>query len=55
MLKRINKKEVIIIVILILLLPFILPIIEILVNCVLNLGRAIGTNLRHVEEGICLK
>ena len=55
MLKKINKKEITIIVIFILLLPFILPIIEILSNCILNLGRVIGTNLRYVEEGICLK
>ena len=55
MLKKINKKGITIIVILILLLPFIQPIIEIIFNCILNLGRIIGTNLRYIEEGICLK
>ena len=55
MLKRIKKKEMIYAIIIILLLPFIIPIIEIVLNCILNLGRIIGTNLRYVEEGICLK
>lgn len=55
MLKKINKKEIIFVIIFILLLPFIIPIIEILVNCILNLGRVIGTNIRYIEEGICLK
>lgn len=55
MLRKINKKEIIILTSFIILLPFILPIIEILINCIINLGRIVGTNLRYVEEGICLK
>lgn len=56
MLNLLKKNEkVIILITLVLLLPFILPLIEIIFKVILNLGRIIGTNMRYVEQGICLK
>lgn len=50
-----SNKKIIIIALLILLLPVIMPIIEILFNIVLTLGRYIGTNIRMIEMGVCNK
>ena len=50
-----NNRKIILIIIIILLIPFIMPIIEILYNCLINLGRILGTNLRLIEQGICFK
>lgn len=32
-----------------------MPLIEVLFNIVITLGRYIGTNIRLIEEGICLR
>lgn len=50
-----NNKKIFIALALILLIPIIIPLFEILVNVILTYGRIIGTNVRYIEEGICLK
>jgi len=49
------KRKVILIIIIILLLPFILPLLEIIIKCIVNFGRMFGSNMRFIEEGICIK
>lgn len=50
-----KHKKLFITLFIILLLPFILPILEVFIKILLTFGRYIGTNMRFIEEGICLK
>ena len=50
-----DNKKIFIALAFIILIPFVIPIIDILIKCILNFGRLIGTNMRYIEEGICLK
>ena len=50
-----KNKQIFFVILIILLIPFIMPIIEILFNCLINLGRIYGTKLRLIEQGICFK
>lgn len=46
--------KIIAIIVLIILLPFIIPIVELLINMIFTLGKYIGTNIRYIAEGrIC--
>ncbi len=51
----IKNKKIIISIIIILLIPIIMPLIEVLFKIVITFGRYIGTNIRLIEEGICVK
>lgn len=56
MLKGIKQnKKLILTITLLLFIPIIMPIIEIILRCLLNLGRLVGTNMRFVDQGICFK
>ena len=50
-----NNKKIFITLLFILLIPIIIPFLEILIKVLLTYGRIIGTNVRYIEEGICLK
>ena len=50
-----DNKKIFIALAFIILIPFIIPILDVIVKCILNYGRLIGSNMRYIEEGICFK
>ncbi|NLM63239.1 MAG: hypothetical protein GX190_02855 [Mollicutes bacterium] len=49
-----KKKKLIIIVSITLLIPYIIPMIELLVEMILALGNYVGTKIRYIADGkIC--
>ena len=52
MLVRKYKKQICIIV-LILLIPFIVPVLSVIIDIILNVGRYFGTLARYISMGVC--
>lgn len=54
MLNILKNKKTIILIVGILLIPIVIPLLEILINCLLYVGRYAGTWVRVImESGIC--
>ena len=54
MLHILKNKKTIILLITILLIPILIPVFEILVNCIFYIGKYIGTFVRGLQEfGMC--
>ena len=51
---RKNKSKIIPILIVLIVLTL-MPLIEVLFKIVITTGRYVGTNIRLIEEGICIK